>query len=438
MRRGLSVSFLLCLIAMTLSAADIKHLAVKTLSKGCQVDFSLTGSVTPKIFQLSAPERLVVDFPHTTLSFKLNQKNLSNQLIKTIRAGSPNPGTLRLVFDLNQKIQFDQKQWAASGATSGFRLILSSEGANASSPVNKNYVHRSPAKNLRDVLVVIDAGHGGKDPGASGPRGTLEKNIVLSIALKLKKMIDNEKGMRAILTRKGDYYISLRQRLDMTRKYDADVFVAIHADAFINPRSKGSSVFALSQTGATSEAARWLAEKENYSELGGVDLSDLEDGVVRSVLIDLSQTATIGASLFMGNAVLSELGKFTTLHNEKVEQARFVVLKSPDIPSILVETGFISNPQEEAKLRSNSYQNKLSKAIFSGIKAYFWEHPPHGTYVEAMTEMKIHIVQAGESLSAIATKYQVSVKDLCARNQFSRCGDIRKGQKLMIPSKQWA
>ena len=187
--------------------------------------------------------------------------------------------------------------------------------------------------------------------------------------------------MVAVLTRNGDYFIDLRRRLDISRRYHADIFVAIHADAFTNTQSHGASVFALSQRGATSEAARWLAEKENYSELGGVNLKDLDDknGMVRSVLIDLSQTATIQAGLKMGTNVLRNLGSITSLHNHKVEQARFVVLKSPDTPSILVETGFISNPNEEQKLASAAYQEQLSQAIFNGIYQYFREYPPRGT-----------------------------------------------------------
>lgn len=204
-------------------------------------------------------------------------------------------------------------------------------------PVQPILANQAPIKvsnkptRLRDVIVVLDAGHGGKDPGARGPRNSREKDVVLAITLKLKQLIDRQPGMRAVLTRSGDYYVGLRQRLNIARRHNGDIFVAIHADAFNNPHSHGASVFALSQRGATSEAARWLAEKENYSELGGVNLGDLDDqnGVVRSVLIDLSQTATINAGLQMGGRVLNQLGNFTVLHNQKVEQARFVVLKSP-------------------------------------------------------------------------------------------------------------
>lgn len=290
-------------------------------------------------------------------------------------------------------------------------------------------------KRLRDVLVVIDPGHGGKDPGASGARKTLEKHVVLSISKRLKTIIDAQPGMKAVLTRKGDYYIGLRERLRIARKCDADIFVAIHADAYINRESNGASVFALSQTGATSEAARWLAEKENYSELGGVNLSELDDqnGVVRSVLIDLSQTATIGASVNMGERILKSLGGITRLHNDKIEQARFVVLKSPDIPSVLVETGFISNPREERNLSNSQYQQRLAQAIFQGIKAYFWEFPPYGSRIEALSSARMHIVKRGETLSGIASRYHISMKSIQSANHLSS-QNLQAGQKLVIPS----
>ena len=199
-------------------------------------------------------------------------------------------------------------------------------------------------------------------------------------------MIDKQQGMRAVLTRNADYYVGLRERMNIARKNNGDIFVAIHADAFGNHDSHGASVFALSASGATSEAARWLAEKENYSELGGVDLSSLDDknGEIRTLLIDLSQTATISSSLNMGRSVLNNLSSITVLHSRKVEQARFMVLKSPDIPSVLIETGFISNPKEEKNLTNHQYQTRLSQAIFTGIKSYFWNFPPYGSLIEAM------------------------------------------------------
>jgi len=292
----------------------------------------------------------------------------------------------------------------------------------------------APPKILRDVVVILDPGHGGKDPGALGARKSQEKRIVLEIAKKLKKLIDKQPGMRAVLTRDGDYYVGLRERLNIARKHEGDVFVSIHADAFISSKSKGVSVFALSQRGATSEAAQWLAEKENHSELGGVDLSGLDDenDLIRTVLIDLSQTATTTASVQMGSHVLTRLDHVTSLHSNKVEQARFVVLKSPDIPSILVETGFISNAKEEKNLNDPRYQARITLAMFDGLKKYFWNHPPHGTRFEVMANARMHVVRAGDTLPVVAERYSVAEADLVMLNGIQGVR-ISPGQQLSIP-----
>lgn len=448
---------LLMVFCSTLMAAKLLSVEIKQESGHPSVLFTLDRAVAHKVFTLTNPNRVVIDFEDTNLAVNLNQVNLGSQLIKYIRSGHPNSQTLRLVFEVSQVVKASTNPLGPRSAKHGFSLDLSANsnqttkptvsvkptivpkpllkpiGSTAAVPVA---VRHAPSRNLRDVVVVLDPGHGGKDPGASGPRHTSEKDVTLAIALKLKQIIDKQPGMRAVLTRKGDYYIGLRERLTIARQYNADVFVSIHADAFINQQSNGASVFALSQSGATSEAARWLAEKENYSELGGVNLSDLDDqsGLVRTVLIDLSQTATIGSSLHMGERVLSNLDTITALHNNKVEQARFMVLKSPDIPSILIETGFISNPREEKNLTSASYQTHLTQAIFQGLKRYFWDYPPHGTRVEVLaTNSNIHLVRSGESLAKIAARYHVTTAAIQAANHLSG-SQLRTGQKLIIPS----
>jgi N-acetylmuramoyl-L-alanine amidase len=228
----------------------------------------------------------------------------------------------------------------------------------------------------RPITVVIDAGHGGEDPGARGRRGTYEKQVTLAIARKLKALVDAEPTMRAVLTRDGDYFIPLAARVDKARRVKADLFLSIHADAYLLPHARGSSVFALSDRGATSAAAGWLAKRENEADLiGGVNL-DVKDRYLAQTLLDLSQTATINDSLKVGRAVLNELGELNTLHKPHVEQAGFAVLKAPDIPSILVETAFISNPDEEKKLGQARYQAELARALLEGIKRYFADHPP--------------------------------------------------------------
>lgn len=460
------------------SAAQLSAIKAEAQAKNTAVYFTVDGPFTHKLFTLTNPGRVVIDFTDTQLRMALNQQQLQNSLIKQVRSGSANANTLRLVFDVSQTVQVSSSPWSVNGQIKGIRLdfahaslqpasTYTNAAASATRPAqilaNKapasfklpatiklieqpHIRHNTPVKvsntpphKLRDVIVVLDAGHGGKDPGAHGPRNSKEKDVVLAITLKLKQFIDRQPGMRAVLTRSGDYYVGLRERLDIARKYNGDIFVSIHADAFNNPHSNGASVFALSQGGATSEAARWIAAKENYSELGGVNLGDLDDtnGVVRSVLIDLSQTATINSSLQMGSRVLSQLNSFTTLHNHKVEQARFMVLKSPDIPSILVETGFISNPVEERNLTSAAYQTRLSQAIFQGVKGYFWNNPPHGSRIEAMASSNFHVVKAGEQLPAIAARYRVSLASLQSANHLSAKATVKAGQKLVIPA-VWA
>jgi N-acetylmuramoyl-L-alanine amidase len=458
-------------------AAQLKNISVAQQVNTTTLYFTIDGPFTHKLFTLTNPNRVVVDLNGTRLSTNLNSLGLTNTLIQKVRSGSPDAKTLRLVFDVNQNVRVSSSPWQSKGV----RIDLKGSylgTVNSSTPrvsnvpvphppatlVTMNQPHKwpvaktqaieqqprimhqnpikvthGPSSTLRDVVVVLDAGHGGKDPGARGPRNSKEKNVVLAITLKLKQLIDKQPGMRAVLTRSGDYYVGLRERLDIARKYNGDIFVSIHADAFNNPHSNGASVFALSQSGATSEAARWIAEKENYSELGGVNLGDLDDtnGIVRSVLIDLSQTATINSGLQMGGRVLKQLDTFTRLHNNKVEQARFMVLKSPDIPSILVETGFISNPIEEKNLTSSAYQDRLSQAVFHGIKGYFWDNPPHGTRIEAMTSSRFHLVKAGETLPVIAAKYRVSVSAMQAMNHLRSNVSVKPGQKLAIPT-AWA
>ena len=477
---------IICISSVTGFAAQLKNVTVQQQTDRTTLYFTIDGSFTHKLFTLTNPNRVVLDINETSLGINLNQLGLTNALINQVRSGLSGTKTLRLVLDVNQNVAVRSSPWQSKNSSYGIQLELL-HAKNTSAPGNNKHqlintkpqliskssinnkitqknikplikaqsvaqdspiiahhmpikVPHSPSnKYLRDVVVVLDAGHGGKDPGARGPRRSKEKDVVLAITLKLKQLIDRQPGMRAVLTRSGDYYVGLRQRLDIARKYNGDIFVSIHADAFNNPHSNGASVFALSQRGATSEAARWIAEKENYSELGGVNLGDLDDsnGVVRSVLIDLSQTATINSGLQMGSRVLGQLDSFTNLHNNKVEQARFMVLKSPDIPSILVETGFISNPREERNLTNSAYQIRLSQAIFQGLKGYFWDNPPHGTRIEAMTTNNFHLVRSGETLPAIASRYHVSVGAMQAMNRLQGKAVLKPGTKLVIPS-AWA
>ena len=364
------------------------------------------------LFTVNNPERVVLDLEGVEMSAALadlnNKVTPDDPYIDKLRAGVNRPGVTRVVLDLKAQVKaqaFLLKPVADYGhrlvldiypavAPDPLLAILQDEAAKktpAAPPVSAAPAQPPPADTLvlkslpppplrdsvaRLVTIVIDPGHGGEDPGARGRGGSNEKDVTLIIARRLKAMIDQEPGLRAVMTRDGDYYLSLATRVEKARKVKADLFVSIHADAFIKPHARGSSVFALSERRATSEAARWLAKKENDADLiGGVNL-DVKDRYLAQTLLDLSQTATINDSLKLGRHVLNELGAINTLHKPQVEQASFAILKSPDVPSILVETAFISNPDEEKRLNDEAYQDKLARAILNGIKRYFAKNPP--------------------------------------------------------------
>lgn len=413
--------FLFCLLLNTNNyAATLLSAKIQYEKNATKIDFLLTSQVKYTLFTLDNPKRIVLDFKNTHFRRKINTIPNSSPIIKKMRTGYPYPGTFRIVIEVTQQVSANLIVLSKEPYKLRVNLLIPHK-KNITLKIKKNKTvglaqhaledkynkldlgptntieservcnkadnhalckgRGSRAKSIiahkpvGNITIIIDAGHGGKDPGARGPNLTNEKDVVLEIAKKLKAIIDKEHGMRAILTRAQDTYVSLRKRLDIARQNNANLFISIHADAFKQSDLSGVSVYALSPSGATSEAAHWLAEKENYSELGAIHLNNLDDknGLVREMLIDLSQTATIDASLHIGERVLKALDKVTVLHDERVEQARFVVLKSPDIPSILIETGFISNPKEEKKLVSKTYQNQFSQAVFKGIKQYFFE-----------------------------------------------------------------
>ena len=379
------------------------------------------------LFTIKNPERLVIDLqevePHGALDELAAKVGNDNPHIKSVRVARFKPGVVRMVLDLKTEVK-PQLFNLNPVAEYGHRLVLDiypsvpvdplmalvqqpeskqpetpathEENIPASAPIQAN--EAEPAKEtsimpetrakpdkpitktipeigIRTLLIAIDAGHGGEDPGAHGHGGTLEKNVTLAIARKLKGLVDDTSGMRGVLIRDGDYFIPLGGRVEKARKVHADLFISIHADAFVKPDARGSSVFALSEHGATSAAARWLAKNENEADLvGGVNIS-VKDPFLARTLLDLSQTATITDSLKLGKHMLNELGSMNTLHRGFVEQAGFAVLKSPDIPSVLVETAFISNPAEEHRLNDGDYQEKLARAILGGIKHYFAQNP---------------------------------------------------------------
>jgi N-acetylmuramoyl-L-alanine amidase len=365
-------------------------------------------AIRHNMFTISNPDRLVVDLEDVDINETLNQLAgkiaTDDPYIKSLRIGRFKPGIVRLVFDLKAEIKpqlFDLKPvgeyeyrlvldvYPAHPLDPMMALLESATSApqpagpvagetridTAQSAPGITVPDNVPEMRARTLIIAIDAGHGGEDPGAHGRRGTHEKDVTLSIARKVKALVDETPNMRGVLIRDGDYFIPLVGRVSKARKANADLFVSIHADAFIKPNARGSSVFALSEHGATSTAARWLAKKENEADLiGGVNL-DIKDPYLARTLLDLSQTATINDSMKLAKYVLGELSNINDLHRGHVEQAGFAVLKSPDIPSILVETAFISNPDEESRLNDSAYQDKLARAVLGGIKRYFSQNP---------------------------------------------------------------
>jgi N-acetylmuramoyl-L-alanine amidase len=347
-----------------------------TLESNAQVKY--------QVFALKDPERLVLDLETemTPVLAELDGKVMEDDpYIKGLRAARNRPGVVRLVLDLKGEVK-PQVFTLAPVAEYGHRLVLDIHPLVAVDPL-ADLIERgakreraSQDKVARLATIVIDAGHGGEDPGALGRRGSREKDITLMIARRLKALVDAEANMRAVLTRDGDYFLPLNVRVEKARKVKADLLVSIHADSYVRAQARGSSVFALSERRATSELARLLAKRENESDLiGGVPLGGKND-YVRKTIIDLSQTATIDYSLRLGNSVLARLGTVNALHKPRVEQASFAVLKSPDVPSILVETAFISNPEEEKRLNDRAYQDELARAILDGIRDYVARHPP--------------------------------------------------------------
>lgn len=392
--------------------------------------FDVTSPRPHRIFALEKPYRLVIDLSDTRLKTSFVQPDPGHPIFRSIRSAPRNKTDLRVVIDLKIPVK-PQSFQLKPNKSYGHRLVVDlypyrSAVNNSSSPRKKLKLDR---RTNRDVVIAIDAGHGGEDPGALGPRGTKEKDVVLAIAKRLEKLVRKEPGMRPVMVRRGDYYLRLRRRMEKARKAKADLFVSIHADAVKSRKVRGATVYTLSKRGASSEAAKWLAAKENAADLvGGVRLGD-KDGVLAKVLLDLSQTATSEASHEVAKHIIRNLKRIGKVHKKDVQKARFVVLKSPDIPSILVETAYISNRTEEKNLRSARYQQRLANAIFKGIKEYFVLRAPSGTRLAR----KKHVISRGETLSGIANRYGVSMKQIRVLNSLSG-SRIRIGEILTIPT----
>jgi N-acetylmuramoyl-L-alanine amidase len=381
--RALVAWIALCGLVATLASAApqtlVKDVRLSAGPDSTRVVLDLSGPVQHSVLTLTNPARVAVDLRGARMATATPKLPEGRGYAKQLRVGVQDNGDLRFVIDLASSATAKTFMVEPSGSY-GHRLVIDLIGGGS---VAKAEGPPVPVKSVptdgRDIVIAIDAGHGGVDPGSIGARGTYEKHVTLQIARRLKEVIDREPGMRAVLTRDGDYFLPLRERMMRARRHQADMFVSVHADSYRDPSVVGSSVYTLSAKGASDESARWLADRENASDLiGGVTLDD-KDAVLASVLLDLSQSASMSASVEAAGKVLNELVRLGNTTNRGVKHAGFLVLKSPDIPSMLVETAFISNPVEEARLTDPKHQQRLAEAIYRGVRAYFWEKPPPGT-----------------------------------------------------------
>ncbi|WP_428239675.1 N-acetylmuramoyl-L-alanine amidase [Gynuella sp.] len=443
MRKILLLVASLCFSVLSF-ATDVEGIRLWKAPDNTRIVFDLSDSVDHKLFTLTNPNRVVVDLKSSNFKASTNDLDLTESGIASIRTGKHGNDGLRIVLDLTSRLT--PKSFVLKPNDQyGHRLVIdlgrpdSNQSIEAPGKVKETRSTAELKDSKRNLIIAIDAGHGGEDPGATGRKKTKEKDVVLAIAKELNSLLKAEPGYQPLMIRTGDYYISLTGRRDKARKNHADLFVSIHADAFTNPSARGASVYALSERGATSATAKYLADKENATDViggvGGVSLEGKEE-VLKSVLVDLSMSATLSSSIALGHGVLRNLGKMTTLHKTSVEQAGFAVLKSPDVPSILVETGFISNPGEEKNLSSRRYRQKIAKAIFHGITTYFRNNPEPGTYVAWVKNQagryKKYTVVKGDTLSDIARKNGISIDQIQALNNLKN-NNIRIGQILKLP-----
>ena len=366
------------------SATQIRNARLWRSDEKLRLVFDLSGPVRYKTFTLSAPERLIIDVSGASVGADFSQLSLNGTVIRSIRSGPFGHGDTRIVLDLSSPTLLNSFLLAPQNGQ-GHRLVL--DLVRAKSATNTPMVPReTPALKAhprRDIIVVVDPGHGGKDPGAVGAKGEREKDVVLSIAQLLAKRLKKEKGFDVKLVRNDDFFVPLRKRVEIARQHKADMFISVHADAAPRLTASGASVYCLSEGGATSATARFMAQRENGADLLGASLLNLKDKdpMLAGVILDMSMNATIAASLQLGGAVLGSLAGITTLHQKRVEQAGFAVLKSPDVPSILVETGFISNARDSQRLVTARHQQAVANGLFDGLKRYFEKNPPVDSYL---------------------------------------------------------
>lgn len=434
---GRKYIFALCalLFVSQLSAqTSVEQVRIGHTGDRTRVVLDLSGAAQHKLFTLSNPNRVVIDLAQGEFALGGAKLPAGTGFVANLRGANRENGDARLVLDLGDAARPKSFLLEPSGEF-GYRIVIDLEPATgAAAPA---VVKKAPSEiGTRDLVIAIDPGHGGKDPGARGRGGLQEKKAVLDIAKRLAAMIDDEPGMRSFLTRSDDRFLKLQQRINLAERAGADLFLSIHADAFSDRRVRGSTIYVLSEKGATDEAARLLAERENSADLiGGVDIKDKDD-MLASVLVDLSQNASLEASMEVGDLFIGEMSRIGKVRKSRVQQAGFRVLKSPDIPSVLIETAFISNAQDESNLKSVQYQTRLARAMHRSVRSYFYENPPQGTRIAQLSrEQRLereHIIRSGDTLSEIAARYNVSVARIRSENRLNG-STIRVGQVLRIP-----
>lgn len=422
--KNLPVIILLLIAMPVLSATEVEDMRLWSGPNHTRAVFDLSGKTEYKLFQLDNPSRVVIDLPKAKLKKRLRIKK--NRDIKAVRH-SEKKGQVRIVLDLKKSLKSKSFLLKPTGKY-GYRLVVDLKRKVKEKPKSVDQM----LKPNRDVIIAIDAGHGGEDPGAIGLAGTKEKEVNLNVSKKLARQINLQKGMKALLIREGDYYIKLRSRFEKARKKNADLFISIHADSFHDKRVRGASVYILSKKGASSEAAKWLAKSENKADaIGGVLIEDKKDDLSK-VLYDLSQNAALEESHKAAKAVHASIKKVSKMHGHGFGQAAFVVLKSPDVPSMLIETGYISNSQDEKNLNNKKHVDKLVKQIAAGIRNYFYQSPPPNTWIAAQAKGKKHIVQSGDTLSEIAKRYNTTVSAIKAINNKPN-NQVRIGETIYLP-----
>ena len=417
---------------LTVSAADVNAVRLWRAPDHTRLVLDLSEAAEFSTLSLDNPERFVIDLSQSRLTASLTALPLEGTPLSGVRSGIRQGADLRLVFDLSASVRTSVFLLPPNDTT-GHRVVVDlfdKTPTEEPEPV----LSVESLESRRDIVIAIDPGHGGEDPGALGPGGLREKTVVLQIARRLENQLAKIPGFKPMLVRTGDYYVSLKNRRDKARALEADLFVSIHADAFREKSARGASVYALSMRGATSTTAQYLADTENAADLvGGVELAEM-DPMLAGVLADLSMTGTLDASLNLGALILEQIDGVARLHKKRVEQAGFAVLKSPDVPSLLIETGFISNPGEAERLATPAYQDKMARAIRRGIQSWFARQPPPGTLLAWQREQggREVTIAAGDTLSEIAERYGVTVASIKTNNGLSR-DVIYVGQTLVIP-----